>query len=217
MNVEIFPMGAFQVNSYLLQCEETGAIAVIDPGDEPGILLDRLALMKGKPEILLNTHGHIDHVSGNAAILRKYNIPALLHPEDIFLVREFAEQAAYFGLRLEAPPPPSGPLVPGEPVTFGACRLEVYHTPGHSPGSVTFVHGAQAISGDVIFAGSIGRTDLPRADLATLMRSIDEVFTPHPEWQIFPGHGPTTSVRAELKSNPFLQREWRSEMLRHQG
>ena len=215
MKIEIFPMGVFQVNSYLLLCEKSGKVAVVDPGDEPEILLRRLDQLKAEPIAILNTHGHIDHVAGNAAIKSKFAIPALLHRADHYLVESFPAQAAMFGLDLEAPPLPDGELIPGKTFELGACTLRIVHTPGHSPGSVTLIHENDAISGDVLFADSIGRTDLPQGDLPTLLRSIDEVLVPlGDEMRIHPGHGPQTSIGAERRSNPFLRKEWREQILK---
>ncbi|NNE44524.1 MAG: MBL fold metallo-hydrolase, partial [Gemmatimonadetes bacterium] len=184
-------MGIFQVNSYLLTCEETGKTVVVDPGDEPDILLRRLDELGVEPEAILNTHGHVDHVAGNARLRERYDIPILMHPEDRFLVDGFKEQAAMFGLTLAPPPPPDADLTPGEAYAFGACSLDVHFTPGHSPGHVALVHGRQAISGDVLFAGSIGRTDLPGGSLEVLLKSIDEVLVPlGDDLEIHPGHGP---------------------------
>jgi glyoxylase-like metal-dependent hydrolase (beta-lactamase superfamily II) len=141
-----------------------------------------------------------------------------MHPDDRFLVDGFAEQAAMFGLRLPPPPPPDGDLVPGRSFTFGSCTLDVLHTPGHSPGHVTLVHGKDAVSGDVLFAGSIGRTDLPGGDLDTLLRSIDDVLVPlGDDVAVHPGHGPATTIGDERRSNPFLRPELRAEVRRVHG
>ena len=121
MKIEIFPMGMFGVNSYLLVCEQTGKIAVVDPGDEPEILLRRLDELKGEPVAILNTHGHIDHDAGNPAIQREFDVPAFLHRADRFLVENFSAQAAMFGLNLEAPSLPQKELIPGN--TFHTARL----------------------------------------------------------------------------------------------
>jgi glyoxylase-like metal-dependent hydrolase (beta-lactamase superfamily II) len=214
VKIEAFPMGVFQVNSYLLQCEVTGEIVIVDPGDEPEILVRRIRAIRGTPVAIWNTHGHIDHIAGNAAIRRAFDLPIFMHPSDRFLVDSFAQQAAMFGLDLESPPPPDHDLVPGEELTLGSCRLRILHVPGHSPGSVAFVHGRDAISGDALFAGSIGRTDLPGADLATLLRSIDDALVPlGDDMRIHPGHGPSTTIGEERRSNPFLRHEWRAQLL----
>ena len=215
MRVEVFPMGFFQVNSYLLRCEETGKTVVVDPGDEPELLIARLDELGVTPELILNTHGHVDHVAGNAAIKARYGVPILMHPGDAFLLEQFEAQATFFGLRLTPPPPPDGDLVPGRRVEFGRCALDVLFAPGHSPGHVALVQGRQAVSGDVLFAGSIGRSDLPGADLATLLATIDDVIVPlGDDVVIHPGHGPSTTVGEERRTNPFLQPAVRAAMLR---
>jgi glyoxylase-like metal-dependent hydrolase (beta-lactamase superfamily II) len=208
-------MGVFQVNSYLLRCEETGETVVVDPGDEPGILLRRLDEIGAAPVAIVNTHGHVDHVAGNAAIRARWAVPIWMHPADRFLIDGFAEQAAMFGLDLAPPPPPDRALDSGGVFRFGACELRVHHAPGHSPGSVVLVEGSRAISGDVIFAGSIGRFDLPGGDLPTLLRSIDRVILPLGEdTTLYPGHGPATTVGRERRTNPFLQASVREQALR---
>jgi glyoxylase-like metal-dependent hydrolase (beta-lactamase superfamily II) len=208
-------MGMFQVNSYLLQCEETGEIVVVDPGDEPEILLRRLDEMGQAPVAIVNTHGHLDHVVGNGAVRDRFDVPIWMHAADRFLIDAFPEQAAMFGLEFAPPPPPDRELVEGQPFRFGAVELAVHLAPGHSPGSVVLVTGDQAISGDVIFAGSIGRFDLPRGDLPTLLRSIDEVIVPlGDDTTLHPGHGPATTVGRERRSNPYLQAGVREQVLR---
>ena len=208
-------MGMFQVNSYLLGCEETGETVVVDPGDEPEILVRRLEELAVDPVAIVNTHGHLDHVVGNGTIRDRWNVPIWMHADDRFLVDGFEEQAAMFGLSFPPPPPPDHELVAGEAFRFGACELAVYLAPGHSPGSVVLVRGDQAISGDVIFAGSIGRFDLPRGDLPTLLRSIDEVILPlGDDTVLHPGHGPSTTVGNERRTNPYLQPGVREQVLR---
>ena len=215
MIVEAFPMGVFQVNSYLLRCDATGETVVVDPGDEPQILLQRLDELQVTPKAILNTHGHLDHVAGNATVQERYGIPILMHPDDQFLIDTFPQQAAMFGLELDPPPSPDEELVPGKTYSFGEIELDIHFAPGHSPGHVIFVHDGVAISGDVLFAGSIGRTDLPGGDINTLLRTLDEVMVPLGDaMEIHPGHGPSTTIGDERRSNPFLQSELRGDILR---
>jgi glyoxylase-like metal-dependent hydrolase (beta-lactamase superfamily II) len=214
VRIEVFPMGPFQVNSYLLTCKKTHEVVVVDPGDEAEVLVRLLRERDATPTAILSTHGHLDHVSGNRVVQDAFDCPILMHKADLPLLEAFDSQAAAFGLDLPTPPAPGGTLVPGQPFSFGECSLEVLHTPGHSPGSVTLVSGQDAISGDVLFSGSIGRTDLPGGDIRTLLRSIDEVLVPlGDEMRIHPGHGPATDIGRERRSNPFLQPEMRSQFL----
>jgi glyoxylase-like metal-dependent hydrolase (beta-lactamase superfamily II) len=205
VRIESFALGSFLVNSYILVCEETGRAAVVDPGEEPQILLRRLAELGSVPEVILNTHGHIDHVAGNAALREATGAPIFMHPDDRFLLDSFEQQAAMFGLTAAAPPPPDGELVAGGEVSFGSVTLEIVHAPGHSPGSVLLVAHKRVLVGDVLFAGSVGRTDLPGGDTAALMRSIREnLLSLEDAVEVFPGHGPATTIGMERRSNPFL-------------
>lgn len=214
MNVQVFPMGVFQVNSYVLTCRDTGKTVVVDPGDEPEILLRHLDAAGVVPEAILNTHGHLDHVAGNAALIERWRIPAYLPPGDRFLLDGFTEQAAMFGLpHLAAPPAPDGDLVDGATYSFGDVTLDIRSAPGHSPGHVILVGDGVTISGDVLFAGSIGRTDLPGGDLETLLRTLDDVMLPLGDATVVhPGHGPSTTIGAERRSNPYLQPAVRAQL-----
>ncbi len=214
MRIEVFPMGVFQVNSYVLTCETTGKCVVVDPGDQPEILIRHLEASPARPEAILNTHGHLDHVAGNAALIERWGIPAHLPRDDRFLLDGFREQAAMFGLtHLTPPPAPDEDLVPGTTFSFGEVSLDVRAAPGHSPGHVILVGDGVTISGDVLFAGSIGRTDLPRGDLDTLLKTLDDVMVPlGDDTEVHPGHGPSTTIGEERRSNPFLQPELRAQL-----
>jgi glyoxylase-like metal-dependent hydrolase (beta-lactamase superfamily II) len=154
---------------------------------------------------ILLTHAHMDHVEGIPAVKRELDVPILLHPADAPLYAAAPMQAQMFGLRMEPLPPVDGELVVGDAVRFGECALEVRFAPGHAPGHVILVGDGVALVGDVIFAGSIGRTDLPGGDFATLMRSIrEQVLTLPDETTLHTGHGPDTTVGRERVSNPFV-------------
>ena len=218
MRILTYPLGSFQVNSYILVCEETGKTAVVDPGEEPGVLLRRLAELGSPPEMILSTHGHIDHVAGNAALREATGAPILMHAADRFLLDSFEQQAAMFGVNATAPPPPDGELVGGAAVSFGNVTLEVVHAPGHSPGSVLLLAGKCALVGDVLFAGSVGRTDLPGGDTAALMRSIrDSLLSLEDTVEVYPGHGPATTIGVERRRNPYLVPGFVEELLDEGG
>jgi len=151
------------------------------------------------------THAHVDHVTGVAGIVGRYGCPVYLHPADRPLYEAAAGQAAMFGLRVDPPPPPDRELTDGETLDLAGIRLGVRHAPGHSTGGVVLHTEREAFVGDCVFAGSIGRTDLPGGDTGTLMESIrDQILTLPPETVLYTGHGPHTTVRAEADANPFL-------------
>ncbi|NIR46007.1 MAG: MBL fold metallo-hydrolase [Gemmatimonadetes bacterium] len=206
MKVIGYPVGPLQANAYLAICETTQKCAVVDPGGEAERLLAAAAQEGAVVESILLTHAHLDHVGGVAEAKRRTGAPVFLHPADLPLYRAAPEQARSFGLQIEEPPEPDGPLEEGQELKIGETRLEVRHTPGHSPGHVCLVGNGFALVGDCMFAGSIGRTDLPGGDLATLMDSIREkLLTLTDETVLYSGHGPETTVGRERASNPFLK------------
>jgi hydroxyacylglutathione hydrolase len=209
--VEGFTAGAFGENAYLVTCTRTNRGILVDPGAGVEMLLARAAERGVSIESIVLTHAHLDHVDGVARAKRATGAPILLHPDDEPLYAAAPTQAQWFGLEVEVPPPTDGPLQPGDRVVFGECSLEVRHTPGHAPGHVILVGDGFAIIGDCVFAGSIGRTDLPGGDFAQLMRSIrQQILTLPDESVLYPGHGPETTVGHERASNPFLAGDYGS-------
>ena len=205
MKIIAFPVGVFQANAYLAICEETGRCALVDPGAEPARLLDVAAGEGARIESILLTHAHIDHVGGVAAAARATGAPIYLHPADAPLYAAAPEQALAFGVEIETPPEPDQELQDGQVLQIGAAQLEVRHTPGHSPGHVCLIGDGFALVGDCVFAGSIGRTDLPGGDYRTLLDAIQEKLLTLPDDTVLhPGHGPATTVGRERLSNPFL-------------
>lgn len=194
----------FQSNSYILYCDETGEGIIVDPG-AVGSYEAELRQRGVTLTAIVNTHGHLDHVYGAAQTQRAYSIPFSLHSGDRFLIEGLNTFTAGYGL-----PPLDEPTVDrwlehGDIVTFGCISLEVIHTPGHSPGGVCLYHSGHLFSGDTLFAGSIGRFDLPGGDEATLFQSIRErILTLPPETILHPGHGPDSTVGREAAHNPFL-------------
>jgi glyoxylase-like metal-dependent hydrolase (beta-lactamase superfamily II) len=178
----------------------------VDPGEEAGLILHKVEQSGAKPVAIWLTHAHLDHVLGVPRIAAETGASVWLHSADRPLYDAVPEQAAWFGL---APPPrlpaPDREMVHGERVTVGALSFDVRHAPGHSPGSVCLLGPGVAFSGDVLFAGSIGRTDLPGGDFGTLIASIERELLPLPDDTIvYSGHGPETTIGRERRTNPFL-------------
>lgn len=204
--------GPFQKNGYVLGCERTKLAVYIDPGDEVEQLLGFITEQGLSVSHILLTHAHVDHVSGVAEAKRRLQAPIYLHRADQSLYDNAARQGAMFGIEVEQPPPVDRYYEGQEPITFGDYRVDVHHTPGHAPGGVCLAvakngePGAPALfAGDNLFAGSIGRTDLPGGDYEVLMRAITEVLFAYPDESIvYSGHGPQTTIGRERRSNPFV-------------
>lgn len=197
-------LGPFQSNCYLVATDPGPGVLVVDPGDEDPAIDAALSEM-GDPAAILLTHAHLDHVAGVARLKTRHDVPIYLHPADRPLYDRFADQAASFGLPASPLPAPEEELADGQRLEVAGIRLEVRHAPGHSPGGVVLAADGFAFVGDCIFAGSIGRTDLPGGDLSTLMTSIrEQILTLPEETVLLSGHGPETTVSVEARSNPFL-------------
>lgn len=208
MNYRILPVTPFQQNCSLLWCERTGAAALIDPGGEAEYLLDvveRAGLILGQ---VLLTHGHLDHVGAACEIARRLRIPIMgPQQQDDFLLQTLPQQAQMFGFPAAEVFVPDQWLNHGDTVTVGKVTLSVLHCPGHTPGHVAFYDQAAktAFVGDVLFHGSIGRTDLPRGDHAALIDSILNTLLPLGDDVTFvPGHGPVSTLGEEKANNPFI-------------
>jgi hydroxyacylglutathione hydrolase len=197
--------GAFAENCYLVADPRTGDAAIVDPGEEAALFRARLAHEHWTLRAIWLTHAHIDHVAGVAA-MREPGVDVWLHPADRPLYDGFPAQAAMFGLDATAPPPPDRELADGGSVSVGSYAFRVVHTPGHSPGGVCLVGHGVAFVGDTLFAGSIGRTDLPGGDSHALLASIyEQVFALPDDTVVYSGHGPATTIGAEKKDNPFVR------------
>ena len=201
----------FFKNGFVLGCEETREGIVIDPGDEVGALLAAAAQHRLSIVDILLTHAHLDHVTGVAAAKQALGVPVWLHRDDNFLYERVVEQGQMFGLRVEQQPPIDRFYEGEGPLRFGRYDVRVLHTPGHCPGGVCLAvskegeTAATLFVGDTLFAGSVGRTDLPGGDMATLMRSIREVLLSFPdETVVWSGHGEETTIGREKRTNPFL-------------
>ncbi len=197
--------GAFQENGFIV-ADDTGRDAVvIDPGEEGGAFLDAIASGGLTPRAVWLTHAHLDHIQGVATVVERTGVPVYLHPADRELYDAAVTQGAWFGIQVSPPPPPQHELRAGDSLAVGPYRFTVRHVPGHSPGSVAFVGHGLAFVGDALFAGSVGRVDLPGGDGATLLESIrGELMTLPDDTIVYSGHGPETTVGRERSSNPFL-------------
>lgn len=197
--------GAFQENCYLVADPEAHRAVLIDPGEEADLFLRRLATEGLELDAVWLTHAHLDHILGVARVVGRHQVPIYLHPDDRRLYDRAADQGAAFGFRVEPLPPPDHALADGGTTRVGGFSFDVRHVPGHSPGSVAFVGHGIAIVGDALFAGSIGRTDLPGGDTDTLLTSIRERLLSLPdETVVYSGHGPETTIGRERVTNPFL-------------
>lgn len=208
MNFTIIPVTPFQQNCTLLWCEQTGRAAVVDPGGEVELILGAVERAQVELEKILLTHAHLDHAGGTAELASQFDLPIEgPHRDDQFWIDALPEQSRMFGM------PPVEGFVPtrwlqqGDRVTFGNITLDVLHCPGHTPGHVVFFHAPErlAIVGDVLFRSSIGRTDFPRGDHATLIQSIREKLWPlGNDVRFIPGHGPMSTFGEERRTNPFV-------------
>jgi glyoxylase-like metal-dependent hydrolase (beta-lactamase superfamily II) len=201
-------------NAFLVSCEETNEAVLIDPGDEVAALLAAVRQSGARVTAILLTHAHLDHVTGVAAAKAALGAPIWLHRDDLFLYDGIVEQGRMFGLRVDPQPPVDAFYEPGRSLTFGHYVVDPLHTPGHCPGGMCLAIGRadgpaaerELFVGDTLFAGSIGRTDLPGGDYPTLIRSIRDVLFRFPDaTMVHPGHGPDTTIGRERATNPFLQ------------
>jgi glyoxylase-like metal-dependent hydrolase (beta-lactamase superfamily II) len=208
--VTALELGPFQARAVILACEQTGAALLVDPGFDPDALLAEVRRDRLEPAAIVLTHAHLDHAWGVAAAHDAFfSVPVLLHADDLPLYRNLAGQAQMFGFPPPRTVPESASLADGQELTFGRLRVVVRHAPGHSPGHVVLIHSdpeqPTAVVGDVLFAGSVGRTDLWGGSFPQLERSIREVLYRLPgHTRVVPGHGPETTIAAEIAGNPFV-------------
>ena len=206
MKIIQIPNGVFAENCYIVVDEQARECAIVDPGEEAGLILHRVKDTGARPVAIWLTHAHLDHVLGVARVANETGASIWLHPADRPLYDAVPEQADWFGLAAPGPlPAPDHDMVPGRRLAVGALSFEVRHAPGHSPGSVCLLGPGVVFTGDVIFAGSIGRTDLPGGDFETLIASIERELLPlSDDTIVYSGHGPETTIGRERASNPFL-------------
>jgi hydroxyacylglutathione hydrolase len=210
MIVEVRAVPPFYKNGFVVACERTRHAVLVDPGDEVDQLLAAVHELDVEVQAVLLTHAHVDHITGVGAAKEAFEVPVYLHPDDLFLYERAVEQGALFGLTVRQPPPVDR-FYDGSPLRAGDCDIGVHHTPGHCPGGVCLAirrageTDTHLFVGDTLFAGSIGRTDLPGGDYDVLLRSITGVLLPFgDEAIVHPGHGADTTIGRERTTNPFI-------------
>jgi glyoxylase-like metal-dependent hydrolase (beta-lactamase superfamily II) len=198
-------VGPLQVNCFIVACSRTSEAVVIDPGEEgEGILhlAEKTGLRICK---VVNTHGHFDHIGANQYIVEKTGAELLAHADDLPLLQNARHHAEIYGLSVAASPEPDRLLDQGDSFQVGDLTFNVFHVPGHSPGSICLLAEGHLFVGDVLFSGSIGRTDLPGGDFDALVKGVRErLFTLPDETIVHPGHGPDTTIGRERRINPFV-------------
>jgi hydroxyacylglutathione hydrolase len=205
LEVVALPNGQFAENCYLIADRRTRDAVIVDPGEEPAMFLAELDTRGWQLRAIWLTHAHVDHIIGVSAVRQATGAPIHLHPLDRPIYDALPQFGSWVGTELAVPPPPDVALAAGMVLTVGRVPLQVRVTPGHSPGSVSFVGDGRVFGGDVLFAGSVGRTDLPGGDSSALMHSIQTQFLSLPDSTVVhSGHGPDTTIGVERLTNPFL-------------
>jgi glyoxylase-like metal-dependent hydrolase (beta-lactamase superfamily II) len=206
MEIETIVVGALETNCYLVYDSNTREAAVIDPGAEPKKITHAVAELDLKPVMLINTHGHVDHIGANKQIKDTYSIPLLIHSGDKKILSNALQSAFAFMLGAKKSPAPDKFIEDGDVLNIGDSQLNVSHTPGHSPGGIILISDTFIVSGDTLFNQGVGRADLPGGDWDQLMISIkSKIITLDENLMVFPGHGPPTTVGREKNSNPHIQ------------
>ncbi len=209
MRVDVLTVGMFQSNAYIVSCEKTKEAVLIDAGDEADRIVDHIESDGLELKMIIATHGHIDHVGALPEIAEALSVPVFMHRDELPVYRGIGRQAMLFGLQSPGILEIDNFLSHGDRIKVGELAGEVVHTPGHSPGGVTIVFGEEkpprAFVGDVLFRGSIGRTDLMGADPRKMFDVLKNVFLKMPDGMIiYSGHGPETTIGFERRTNPFL-------------
>ena len=206
MIVKRFVVGPIETNCYVVTCPETRETVVIDPGGYDAPLAEYIEDQKLPVKYIINTHSHFDHTGGNKKIKEATGAPLLIHKTEAGALSRTSMLGLMFGMRIDKSPPADQFIAEGDEITFGTITLKVTETPGHSPGSVTLYTDKVAFVGDALFAGSIGRTDLPGGSYNTLIQSItDKILPLGDDIIVCSGHGPETTVGQEKLYNPFLR------------
>jgi len=205
LDVVAFETGPLQENAYLVIDRVSRDAAMVDPGEDGDRLIEAVEQANVRLRAIWLTHAHFDHVGAVRALRTRFDVPVFLHEEDVPMFEAGPFQAASWGLPFEGDEVPAERFTEGQGLRLGELSFTVMHTPGHSPGHVTLYGHGIALVGDCLFAGSIGRTDLPMADGPAMARSLERIVALPPETRVLPGHGPATTVGEERRSNPYIR------------
>lgn len=206
MIIENLEVGPIMANCYILGCDNTKEGAVIDPGGDPDRILAAVKRLGLTVKLIINTHGHFDHVGANKRIKEATGAPIIIHEGDAPMLGHLSQAAASFGLSAENSPAPDEMPGDGDILKFGDMSLKVVHVPGHSPGGIALKGEDSVFVGDTLFSGSIGRTDLPGGDYNQLIASVRlKLFSLPDETKVYCGHGPATTIGREKRYNPFFR------------
>ncbi len=208
MKIQALTVGPIMENCYILYDEKTLDGIIIDPGDDADKILQIVNRLKLQIKYIVNTHGHADHIGANSELLAKLPTAKLaIHPDDAPMLTDTGlnlSNCGYMGREIISPPADIL-LHEGDTVSFGNCHLKVIHTPGHTPGGICLVGEGVVMSGDSLFAGSIGRTDLPGGSMTDLIQNLKAKILPlNPAYKVYPGHGGATTIGYEAQTNPYL-------------
>lgn len=211
MKIDVRTVGLFEENSYLVVDESSGRAVLVDPGDEGDRIIEMVRSSGATLDAIWLTHAHIDHIGAINVVHRQYEVPVLLHPLDLpWYERMSAQAAQMYGIPWDQPAVAPTLVNAGDVLSCGALEFSVMHVPGHAPGHVSYNGQGVALSGDLLFAGSIGRTDLPLSDPYSMDTSLASFSSLPIETVVYPGHGPATTIARELETNPFLSGRARS-------
>ena len=203
--VDFITVGPFHENTFIIWEKESHSAFLIDPGDEPDRVISKIKTLDLDPVAIINTHAHLDHVGAVSKIKDEFSIPFYLHKNENQILEHYPEMCRMFGIQPNEIPTVNHWISGDGEMKFNDFNITYLETPGHTPGGTTYMIDGHCFCGDTLFAGSIGRTDLPGGDYTTLMNSLEKLKDKlNHDWVIHPGHGPNTSMRNELKHNPFL-------------